>query len=258
MIYEIHIKDPSETPIPWWHKVPWLQRESFTFGPGLTILFGPNGSGKSTLLLALARLFHCAQGGVPVITESSIREFTYRNRTIADKTLRSLDSLSVKHDGRIKGFFEAGKRIGAAGGYFDDDFFDDGVRSTLMRGSHGETHLDALARILSHSCEPVADRVGKRVNDLWLSWREQVLAFLAPNAEPGPPTLLLDEPDRSLSIPRRVELWRALLDASKRVQILLASHDSLCLRLPPDRVTYLETEPGYLNRCRAALADPFV
>ena len=87
MIYSLSVKDPKRTPVQWWPKVPYLQRDRFDFGPGMNLFFGPNGSGKTTLLLALARTFCCAQGGVPRLTEAAIHQLT-ASSPIGSETIR--------------------------------------------------------------------------------------------------------------------------------------------------------------------------
>ena len=70
----------------------------------------------------------------------------------------------------------------------------------------------------------------------------------------GVPTLLLDEPDRSLSIPWAANMWLNIAErhgASKEVQIIAATHCPFALDLP--NVNYIETEPGYLDQCRRVM-----
>ncbi len=254
MIYEVIVRDKDKTPCRWWPKVPWLQRDSFSFASGVNVLFGPNGSRKSTLLVALARLFHCEQGGVRKVTRKSVSDLTLPRADFADDFA---DGLDVRHDGRVAGFFDPSRSVGLVGGGFDGDFFEEGVVRCMVKGSSGQTALSGLGRVataLKTVTRPLKIDGDGRVNDLWQRRIDRVKAFLAPNQPMGQPTMLLDEPDRSLSIPNRVEFWRQTC-ATPHVQVIVATHDPLVLRLPPERVTIMETEPGYVETCRAALAS---
>lgn len=116
MIESIETLDPDRTPVPWWGKVPRLQQR-MDFSPTLNVLVGPNGSGKSTLILALARLFHCAQGELPTVTHESLR-------LVPDEL-----GLKIGHDGHPVFCMRAEEPPGLVGGMagFDYDFLDAGL-----------------------------------------------------------------------------------------------------------------------------------
>ena len=157
----------------------------------------------------------------------------------------------MRHDGRVIGHFDPSHKVGAVGGHFDDDFFDEGLRSVFVKRSSGESQMDGMARVLNQEPEFV-DGVGDRVNDLWFGWRKQVLDVTKANEPEGPWTALLDEPERSLDIPRRAKLWATLQRYAKKRQILLATHDPFALFMvlgAGDDVRVFETAPGYVEAC---------
>lgn len=63
------------------------------------------------------------------------------------------------------------------------------------------------------------------------------------------PTLLLDEPTRSFDLPHEIEFFRTLPLLVKDVQLIVATHSPYALFGMGD-ARYIETEPGYVERCR--------
>lgn len=253
MITELQITDPTATPCLWWPKVSAFEgRNTFKFNPtGLTILWGPNGSGKSTLLKILARLTHCEQGGTPLVTEVSVREFVQNVGKDRDV------GVSIKTDGQPVHFLDPGAEVGIIGGSFDYDFGSLGIETTFQqRLSAGEKVTARTNRILTEAakCQEVPWKVHRdRVNEVWRRWLDVSTRGLESNIKDiGPPTLLLDEPTRSLGIPRQAEAWR-VLGAQVRFQIIAATHSVFALNIP--EATYIDVVPGYLEECRAAIRE---
>ena len=254
MITELFVEDPERTPCKWWPKIEAYQgRERFEFNPkGLTILWGPNGSGKSTLLKVLARLTHCEQGGVPKVTQQSISELS--DGFGPDKTW--LDGVRIKTDGKPVHYLDPGSEVGIFGGAFDYDFMQEGIGAALMRAtSSGEQTTVKTNRILKGAAKTTEVEWGvpkEGLNDLGTDRIDRATYALKANIEEdGPPTLLFDEPGRSLSIPRQAELW-GLLARQQKFQIIAATHSVFALYAPG--AMYIDVQPGYLEECRKELA----
>lgn len=239
MIYELKIKDPSKSCVPWWTNVQCLKgRKKITFKAGLNVLVGPNGSGKSTVLTTMARMLHCEQGGIQKTTWSSIRD-VMKN----EKLLKGVEPI---HDGRPVVSFSPEKEVGLVGGSFDDDFMMQGVQNCMFRGSSGETTRQRLALplmiILGHEKFPAVDMKHHSVPD-------SVKKFLAgnkvlPKGKRSRSTIILDEPDRSLDMNSQVGFWIRAAQATKsRLQIIVAAHSPLVFFIPG--VNIIEMENGY-------------
>lgn len=250
MITELHIDDPTKTPVEWWPKVEAFQGKSlFTFQKkGLTVLWGPNGSGKSSLLKILAHLTHCHQGGSPLVTDDSIRDLKGRDGP--------LDGARILTDGKPVHFLDPGAEAGLVGGGagFDWDFGAEGIQAMFARrNSSGEQTTIKTNRILQSSAELKevpwkALRPEKYKDQKWGDATREATKFLTANIdEDGPPTILLDEPGRSLSIPRQAELWH-ILSQQERFQIIVATHSVFALYLLGS--TYIDVQPGYLQESR--------
>jgi hypothetical protein len=75
------------------------------------------------------------------------------------------------------------------------------------------------------------------------------LEYLDSLPKGGKLTILLDEPERSLSLPKQKVLLDVLMDFSKKHQIIMACHSPFALSLPRDKVNYVEIEPNYISEC---------
>lgn len=253
MITELTIEDPDRTPCKWWPKVDaYRGRDRFEFSPrGLTVLWGPNGSGKSTLLKVIARLTHCEQGGVPLVTETSVMDFVEGYGD--DQVCR--DGATIKTDGKPVHYLDPGSEPGMMGGHFDWDFGGQGLQSVLQRSSSsGQQVTMRMNRILAGAdkSREVAWKIRREaVNEVWQEKMDVATRCLERNVdEDGPPTMLLDEPTRSIEIPREAETW-LILATQRKFQIIAATHSVFAVNLPG--TTYIDVVPGYLEKCREAL-----
>jgi predicted ATPase len=258
MIRSFEILDPANTHIEWLSKVPALAKpRKFEFTPGLNILWGENGSGKTTVIKALARYFHCEQSGNPIVTRNSTNELvprTYDQERSDPKAF--LKASVVEHDGQGVRYFDPSVAVGLLGGGFDDDFFFAGINNTLFRGSAGETTMyrfDKLAASVIRNEVPKIEYklTEKCVNDLWADRIRIIRKLLTGSGAAGPPTVLLDEPERSFDFPRQLGMWRFIRAMSTRAQIIVASHSFFGLKLP--EAHYIEMGEGYLDLSKRCL-----
>jgi energy-coupling factor transporter ATP-binding protein EcfA2 len=233
MIASLCISNSSRTPCVWWPQVDAFKTANrFDFAEGLTILWGPNGCGKSTLLRVLARLTHCEQGGIPKVTHDSLLD------------MKDADGVDISTDGKPVHFYDPSARPGLIGGMagFDYDFLDESMYSMkLDKVSSGQGSTAGFNRIIRAAAE------SKTVQSMVKDADSILVRGLqpTPGLTPGRPTLLLDEPDRSLSIPRAAELWHVLA-SQKRFQVIVATHSVSALGLA---AKYIDVVPGYLAEC---------
>lgn len=255
MIHSLQIKDADRTPIPWLSKVPALAQPcTFEFRPGLNVLWGRNGSGKSTLITMLARLFHCAQSNYPVVTVDSLKDFL--GGRFGEVDIAS--GVRVVHDGQGVRHFDPGHAVGLIGGMaaFDWDFSLEGVANATFKGSSGQTTLFRFDKLLGEivegkPCEVRWDAKEEALNSTWSARLKQVQRFLQSNGAPGPLTVLLDEPERSLDVNAVLGLWRLLRAYADQYQFIVASHSLFALGLPDTH--YIDLSPGYLAKSLEAV-----
>lgn len=260
MIGSIDILKPGETPIKWLGNVATLKEpRKFEFTPGLNILWGRNGSGKTTVLKLMARLFHCEQGGAPVVTQNSLHELFPIGTRLDDDPERLLKSVKVVHDGQGIRHFDPSHAGGLLGGgsAFDDDFFTMGVMNTMFKGSAGQTTMFRFEQLMGHflkegKAPEVEYRMKKdHVNDLWGKRISTVENFLKGKGDKGPATIMMDEPERSFDLPMQVQCWRFIRAYAHKAQFIVASHSVFALNIPEAK--YHEMEPGYLDASRASI-----
>ena len=256
MIYKLTIKDPNQTPVPWFGKVEaFAKPRSFEFKPGLNILWGRNGTGKTTLTKLLARFFHCEQGNRSVVTQDSLN-------TLVGGGLNDFDiakAVQVEHDGQNVRHFDPGHAVGLMGGMaaFDWDFGHEGMMNATFKGSAGQTTMYRFDNLLTEIIAGIVPKIEwmmkrSEVNSLWEKRIDRAAALLKANAKKGPPTFLLDEPERSYDLNAQAGLWRMLRAYSDEVQLIVASHSLFALNLP--EAHYIDLSPGYLATSKAALA----
>lgn len=258
MLYSLDIRDPKSTPIAWLAQVEALAKPRvFAFKPGLNVLWGRNGSGKTTVLKLLTTLLHCGQSGLPSVTQTSARELV-GSFDAKERVSRIKKAIVLKHDGQGVRHFDPSHAVGlmSGGGGFDDEFFSMGVVNAMFKGSSGQTALFRFEEILGsivHGRVPTVEwKITRdRVNSTWGSWLALAEHFLKGNAAKGPPTVLLDEPDRSYDLNKMVGVWRLLRAFAPKTQFIVASHSLFALNIP--EAHYIEMSPGYLAGSLKAL-----
>jgi len=250
VIHKLYIKNPEKTPCPWWPKVEGLKgRRTFRFTPGLNILWGRNGVGKSTVLTALARYFHCEQGGRSVVTGHSSRKL--RPDLLSDRFLKGVQ---VEHDGQCVFYINPGNAVGLMGGAFDDDFFMEGIGNTMAHISAGQTTLMRTNMVMKHL------EKGKGVPEIEYKWnvdaktKKGIEEMLAPTSEKGPVTILCDEPDRSVDLDFARQLWDILPRAAAGRQIIVATHHVFALKV--EGANFIDIGPkDYRAKCEALVKE---
>jgi len=252
MIRALLIKDPADTPVNWWPNVKALEGiAKIDFKPGLNILWGPNGSGKSSVLKALARLTFSEQGGVTTVTHQAAYALERKGALNAGVYA----GMEIDHDGQAVRCFNPEHKVGLMGGGFDDDFFDMGVLNTMTKGSSGQLVIHQLDNIFGEMLAGYVPEVRAKVKAGTTYHGEEdlhakVLKLVEGTGEKGQPTVLLDEPDRSLDLPNQMAVWRTLRGLSGEVQCIVASHSPFALRIPDAH--YIDIVPA--ARDKAILA----
>lgn len=135
---------------------------------------------------------------------------------------------------------------------------DDGItteeeqfKALYEKPSSGQYRIQKINKILSlvkDSIPSILDDVPEVTkNKPHTSFQEKYINSLPKN---GPVTLLLDEPERSLSLPKQKRLLDVLLEFSQDFQIIIACHSPFVLYLPEDRVNIINMEENYYQECK--------
>ena len=250
MITSVETVDASKSPVEWWGKVARLQRK-VAFSPTLNVLVGPNGSGKSTLILALARMFHCAQGEVPTVTLESMKHVP--------------DGLGLKilHDGHMVFCMRTEESPGLIGGMagFDDDFMMLGMASLMnQKYSHGQQTLIRTPAFLEKivKVKKIDWRIRKDSAHPPLAKKIAAIEkfMTTPTARSWKrATVLLDEPEDGLSLPMQVQTWKLIDMVSMRFQVIVATQSPLAYAQRD--ALFIEMEDGYVEACKQTILEQY-
>lgn len=259
MIDSLTLKPVETRILPWMPKIGvFKDTPTINFKPGLNVLLGPNGCGKSSVLSALAMALAAHQGGESTVTDywlSSIMEPLSKNPALG---------FTVAHDGQPILYSDSRATPGLIGGAFDDDFFDQGLRQTLSKGSSGERGLarlnGLLALLMGKAPGPTVAKFPEAI--AWKTPRTGISKsqkariataeeLLAPTIAAGPKTILLDEPESGFSLTWQNGIWSRILNNidPEKFQVIVATHSPFALGLP--NANYIEMAPGFKDEMSA-------
>jgi len=245
-------------------KLPSFDKE-FKFQKGLNILFGPNACGKTTLLNILGAYCSTKSGWSRYIEPSfndrgdKFVEYPKRCATIAPGRDENKCEAKVEWDGTAT-FFTSAETSDAVSHVLEgtpDGLLDLGqiVGEIVNKPSLGQKRIYRLNMLLTHSKE-VPDLTAippeyNGYNDLWQKAMNKFIEYVKTLPRTGPSTILLDEPDRSLSIPMQVALWRDIMPKlAEKFQVIVATHCPAALSF---KDALIDFQKGYANECLTAM-----
>lgn len=226
------------------------------FNDKFNVLFGTNGSGKSSLLKVLGAYTGIQTGGWSNIVEPSKLAydkpehipFCYRNFSpgqcdaIVDWDGRPTfynDSDSVnKND--TTWFFASEKQS-------FDGITSESEQLDIManKPSSGQYRIHKINKIMQIIRNPPdltkipMDIVNKQLAQLQVDYIQRL-------PKNGKITLLLDEPEKALALPKQFELLETLFKLSEYFQIIIATHSPFVLF---ENANIIDMEPNYSSTC---------
>jgi energy-coupling factor transporter ATP-binding protein EcfA2 len=206
-----------------------LPRKGIAFKPGLNLLVGPNGSGKSTILQALARHLYCYQGREQCVS-------TYgRNLQIP--------GISVEHSGDPVFYCDPLQNIegGLQGELYRQQFLENTEQGSS--GEHVQYRLhEALKVIAGDRILPICTNPYPHLEDVTLQ--------LAGKQPVGIPSVLLDEPERSLELSVHLGIFQGIEQycRDRQIQVLLATHSPVALFF--QHCSVISLKRGYWQECQ--------
>jgi hypothetical protein len=237
-----------------------LFNKEIEFTPGLNILFGPNGCGKTTALNIVGAYSGVREKGwsqppEPQISGKEEEGFPQRFSKQCVGTVKA----DVEWDG-TPSYFSTSTGEVVVPHAFDDDDMAGQLQVMFAKPSSGQLRLHNIAKLMDAMTKKpvpdltVADTVG--VNGVWAKARQDFADYVKTLPRNGPITLLLDEPDRSLSIPVQCDLWTvAVPQWATRAQVIVAAHSPFCLAAPGANI--IDCVSGYREHCLDALKTSF-
>ena len=219
---------------------------------GLNIYFGPNGCGKSVALRFLKA--YCSiptEGWTRVVDPKQLAPDPYPHCYRAftpDK-----DRVIVDWDGTPT-FYNSGDIAEGnawffqnAGGVSEDGLSTEADRFEQMteKPSSGQHRLYKINKIFNTiGSPPDINKYDPKLGDV-----QRQLQYLNSLPHDGKITLLLDEPERSLSLPKQKKLLEVLLQFADKFQIIAACHSPFVLDLPREKINLIEIQKDYVREC---------
>lgn len=247
-----HIQFKSGYPL----NIPFVGNKIFTFNKGINILFGPNGCGKSTILKTIKAYCGIEKGGWtfindPMALASNLFPTAYwgltPSRCVAD----------VGWDGTPSFFNDGDIKVDNTFFYMSNRMSDDGITSEseqmdllAEKPSSGQYRISKINKVLNliRNIPHYTDK------DIPTNYKYtdciKELDYWKRLSNSGPQSLLLDEPERALSIPLQKKLFSEVLPQFTDLQVIIATHSIFCLNMK--NVNFIEFEPGYIEECREA------
>lgn len=257
----------------WTAKLPlWRDgTHNFAPSPGLTVLFGPNGCGKTTLLTAIAKSCYIDKNRTN--RQTYFTPISVRSNELRDGFLSQGDAARLKREQAHKDYRTiapgltvqtdwAGQHVAWIGPdtfsrnlVHTDQIFDrvGGFETWLglRTASEGQNALGILSSALnmkSRLAERIPESEIKYVNDTWQDAIEVYNSCIPDqvNEDSAVPVLLMDEPDRSLSIPTQAAFYEKLKEqiSQRKIQVIVASHSIFALSQADMVVDFV---PGYAD-----------
>lgn len=236
-----------------------IGHNNFTFTPGINVLFGPNGCGKSTILKTIAAYAAIKDTGWsrfsdPLSLPNDAREFFPHN--YAEFSPGNCKA-EVGWDGTPT-LFNAGDIAADESWFFKnvgqvkDNMFSETEQLLAManKPSSGEYRAYQINKILNQIKQGAPDII---MGDPQKHIGEALYISSLPRN--GKKTILFDEPERSLSLPKQLALFNALDQFTDQYQLIISTHSPLILF--KSNINVIDVEPGYAQECMKILANLF-
>jgi energy-coupling factor transporter ATP-binding protein EcfA2 len=240
-----------------------LKDRVFEFNDKLNVLFGNVGSCKSTALKTMAAYCGIRTGGWSTISEpsqlayDSVKHFPFCYRNLSPS---SVDAI-VDWDG-TPSFFNDSEALSKN----DNTWFfsnakqsADGITTEAeqmeilaSKPSSGQYRIHKINKIMKTiQTPPNLLLVPPYINNKALASIE--VEYIKSLPRNGKITLLLDEPEKALSIPKQIELFDVLVKLSEHFQIIMATHSPFILEYK--KANLIDFTPGYAKECRTLIKN---
>ncbi len=253
-------------------KLPNVKDKTFSFTPGLNILFGPNGCGKTTVLLTAAAYAGCGDRGWSNPVGENGRPMLCERGSPEDRLTPYPDRFALTAPGKCKATvswdgvpaFLHTVDIRMSGRFSDNaEEFNEQLGAIMVKQSAGQSVVGMLVRMKQYLAKQpdLTDEKktfsirGEHVsvgscNDIWEEYITSFVAYVKSLPVPSEKrvTVLVDEPDKALSIPNQHVLWTKVLPSlAEKYQVITASHSIFSLAAPSANIIEMEAE--YVDEC---------
>ena len=256
--------------------LPFIGKRKFEFTDGINLIVGNNGTGKSVILNTLKAYCGIATGGWTTFNNPQTlgcgrpngpQDFPHAYATYSPANCKA----TVVWDGTPTLFNNGDLKTPEVLLLFNMQTFGDGITSEddlekqlTQFPSAGQYRTNKLNKVInllkdgppkytSENIPKYKDNIdnyyAKREYDYW----QYINKLYTENFGEGKTTVLLDEPERSLSYIKQKDFFLNVLPNQVKTQIIIATHSLYALFCPTANI--IEMEKGYINGLKDAIND---
>lgn len=245
---------------------PHLKDREFEFTDGFNVLFGNVGSCKSTMLKTMAAYCGIQTGGWSAI--SSPAQLAYNKLEHLPFCYRNFSpgkaDAEVEWDGTPT-FFNDSEALSKN----DNTWFfsnasqsQDGITTEAEQmdilaskpssGQYRIHKINKIMKVIQHP--PNLQIIPNHILDPQLRELCKLeIQYIASLPRDGKITLLLDEPEKALSIPKQIELFEVMLKLAEHFQVIISTHSGFILDFK--KANIIDVTPGYVTECRRLIKN---
>ena len=242
--------------------LPNIGEREFHFKQGLNILFGPNGCGKSTILKTLKAYSAIPKGGWSTILNPMELGTCFEDDfpSAFARLAPGQCKAHVTWDGTPTFYNEGNIQISDTWFFTNQGVMDDGLTTEAeqmemlaMSPSSGEFRMSRINKMLEMMQRPPnLDTMPEAFSgDVAIDAQAQI-NYIQSLSRRGPCSILLDEPERALSITKQGGLFEVLEDFGDEYQLIVATHSTEALGMG-DNVNLIDMQENYADECRTAI-----
>jgi hypothetical protein len=236
-----------------------VRDRTFEFTKGLNFIFGTNGICKSTVMKTIAA--HCGidKGGWTSISEPSKLAAGSPNHfpAVYRQYAPGQCSCILERDGSPVFYNDSDSVskndvswfVSASANNSDDGLTTEAERLDIMasKPSSGQFRIHKINKIMKVINQPpnlsiIPEYIGDKQRAQW------EVDYIKSLGITGPITLLLDEPEKALALPKQLELFNGLQQLSSMFQIIVVTHSPFILFNKDANI--IDMEPGYADICK--------